>query len=211
MDSPDRELDAALVAAARGGGDPAAYATLVRRHLPAAYAVARAVVLEPADAEDVCQEVFAALYARLDACRPASSFRPWLLASVRNRAISLRRRQRVRAAAVLGSAPWEHDPADPAEGPLADVERADLRARLAAAVATLPEAQRTTVLLHDVEGWRHREVAAVLGVAEGTSRATLFAARRRLRTLLAAVAGTRPAPALAARAPQTIAASDRPR
>jgi RNA polymerase sigma-70 factor (ECF subfamily) len=71
-----------------------------------------------------------------------------------------------------------------AESPLAAAERADLRARLTAALATLPDAQRTVVLLHDVEGWGHREIGALLGVAEGTSRSHLFSARRRLRAQL---------------------------
>jgi RNA polymerase sigma-70 factor, ECF subfamily len=165
-------------------GDARAFDALVRRHLQAAYAVARAIVVEPADAEDVCQDAFTAVLARLEECQPAEKFRAWLLRSVRNRAISFRRWQRVRAAAVLGTGPGEFDLPTTLESPLAAAERADLRARLTDALATLSDAQRTVVLLHDVEGWGHREIAAVLGVAEGTSRATLFAARRRLRAEL---------------------------
>jgi RNA polymerase sigma-70 factor, ECF subfamily len=180
--------DTALVARARTG-DHAAFGVLVRRHLPAAYAVARSVIGERADAEDVCQDAFAAALARLDDCRPAEKFRPWLLRIVRNRAVSFRRWRRVRVAAVLGTAPGETDPPATAESPLAAAERADLRARLTNALATLSEAERTTVVLHDVEGWGHREIAALFGVAAGTSRATLCAARRRLRELLGSDVG----------------------
>jgi RNA polymerase sigma-70 factor (ECF subfamily) len=187
-DAEGRVLDAELVVRARAG-DAAAYGALVRRHLPAAYAVARAVVGERADAEDVCQDAFTAALARLEDCAPGEKFRAWLLRIVRNRAVSFRRWQRVRVAAVLGTAPGETDLPAAGESPLAAAERADLRARLGAALETLTEAQRAVVVLHDVEGWSHRDVAARLGVAEGTSRATLFAARRRLRTALGADLG----------------------
>ena len=176
--------DAVLVARA-AAGDADAFGALVRRHLPAAFAVARSVVGEPADAEDVCQDTFVALLARVEECRPAGSFRAWLLRSVRNRAISFRRWQHVRTAATLGTAPGEVDLPAAGDGPLGAAERAELRERLADALATLPDGQRMTVLLHDVEGRSHREIGELLGIAEGTSRASLFAARRRLRAQLA--------------------------
>lgn len=184
LDAGSGAPDAELVGRARGG-DADAFGVLVRRYLPAAHAVACAVVGERADAEDVCQDAFLRAYERLDDCRPAEHFRRWLLASVRNRAISHRRWRRVRLATVLGTARGEIDVPAPAVGPHADAEHAELRARLAAALETLPEAHRTVVVLHDVEGWRHREIAELLGVAHGTSRAILFAARRRLRAQLA--------------------------
>ena len=186
------ESDATLVARARAS-DAAAFTTLVRRHLPAAYAVARAVVIERADAEDVCQDAFVTAFTRLGECQPAEQFRPWLLRIVRNRAISFLRWQRVRAAAVLGTAPGESDVPSPGESPLAAAERADLRAQLNAALGTLSNAQRTVVILHDVEGWGHREIAALLGVADGTSRSVLFDARRRLRARLSPVLDSAPA------------------
>ncbi len=176
-------MDAALVARA-AAGDADAFGTLVGRHLSAAYAVAHAFVGEPADAEDVCQDTFVALLARIEDCRPADSFRAWLLRSVRNRAISFQRWQRVRTATALGTGPGEVDVPAAEESPYAAAERAELGARLGAALATLPDGQRRTMLLHDVEGWSHREIATLLGIAEGTSRAALFAARRRLRALL---------------------------
>jgi RNA polymerase sigma-70 factor (ECF subfamily) len=190
--APVGASDATLVAQAVAG-DARAVTALVRRHLPAAYAVARAVVTDHADAEDVCQDAFVAVLARLEACQPAERFQAWLLQSVRNRALDVRRRRRVRSALVLGDASGEVDaPGPAADSPLAMAERADLRARLTAARATLTDAQRTVVVLHDVEGWSHREIGALLGVAEGTSRSSLFAARRRLRAQLGPVLGPVP-------------------
>jgi len=178
--SRDAELVARVLA-----GDAEAVRELVRRHLRAAHSVARAVLGNVADAEDACQDAFAAVFARLDQCRPASAFRPWLLRCVRNRAISIRRRQQVRRAEVLGTGAGETDaPAPAAFDPLAAAERAELRGRLAAALDTLSDVQREVLLLHDVEGWKHEEIAAHLGVRPGTSRSYLFSARRRMRAVL---------------------------
>jgi RNA polymerase sigma-70 factor (ECF subfamily) len=178
-----REVDAALVVRA-AAGDAEAFGQLVHRHLRAAYGVARAIVGEPADAEDVCQDTFVAVLAHIEECQPPASFRGWLLRSVRNRAISFRRWQRVRTAAALGTAPGEVDLPAAGESPHAAAERAELGVRLTSALATLSDRQRAAVLLHDVEGRSHREIGERLGIAEGTSRAALFTARRRLRTEL---------------------------
>ena len=185
--------DAELVRGARAG-DAAAFGQLVRRYLATAHGVARAVLGNPDDAEDVCQDAFVAALERLDDCRPEGKFRPWLLTIVRNRAIDLQRRQRVRRAEPLESLSRAaaSDGASAAAlasrdaGPLRMAERAELRAHLEAALAALTDVRREVVLLHDLEGWSHREIAEHLGLAEGTVRAHLFWARRRLRERLSA-------------------------
>lgn len=178
--------DAVLVGRARRG-DAAAMRELVGRHLRAAHGVALVVLGNVADAEDACQDAFAAVFARLDRCRPAHKFRPWLLQCVRNRAISLLRHRTLRSASPLGSAAGEIDaPAPTRHDPLALAERAELRERLAAAVATLRVELREALLLHDVAGWKHHEIAVHLGVREGTSRSYLFDARRQMRAALGA-------------------------
>ena len=68
--------------------------------------------------------------------------------------------------------------------PLASTERSELRGILREALGELTELQREIVLLHDVEGWKHREIAELIGVAEGTVRAHLFHARRAMRETL---------------------------
>jgi RNA polymerase sigma-70 factor (ECF subfamily) len=176
--------DAAFVTRARAG-DAAAFTALVRRHLPTVFAVARSVVVERADAEDVCQDAFVTAFTRLPECQPPEHFRVWLLRITHNRAISLLRRQRVRAVAVLGTGPSESDVPASGESPLAEAERVDTRARLMRALARLPTAQRTMVILHDIDGWGHRDIAALLGIADGASRSTLLDARHRLRAQLA--------------------------
>lgn len=196
------ESDAALVVRARDG-DGAAFGTLVRRHLPAAHGAAYALLGETADAEDVCQDAFVAALAHIDDCRPEEKFRPWLLTIVRNRALDLRRRQRVRAAEPLDER-WEGSTKESGaafgassrdeRGPLGAAEDADARAHLRAALDALTDVRREVVLLHDLEGWTHREIATHLGLAEGTVRAHLFWARRRLRETLSAEFGDRDGP-----------------
>jgi RNA polymerase sigma-70 factor (ECF subfamily) len=64
------------------------------------------------------------------------------------------------------------------------MERTELRERLLDALAEIPEAHREVVLLHDLEGWKHREIGERLGLPEGTVRSHLHHARRRLRQIL---------------------------
>ena len=181
-------VDATLVRAARAG-DRDAFGRLVRRHLEAAHGAAFAVVRDAADAEDVCQDAFVAALERLDDCRPEEKFRGWLLVIVRNRALDLLRRQHVRRAESLDGDPGTRAPdvaALATREPAPDVaaERADARAHLAAALETLTDTRREILLLHDLEGWTHREIAVHLGLAEGTVRAHLFWARRAVRARL---------------------------
>ena len=175
-------VDAALVRQARAG-DREAFGRLVRIHLPAAHAVALSLLGRTDDADDVCQDAFVAALERLESCQPEAKFRPWLLTIVRNRALDVRRRQRVRAAELLD----ETGPGAPPSGlasPLHAAERADARGHLAAALAGLTDVRRDVLLLHDLEGWTHPEIAEHLGVAVGTVRAHLFWARRDLRARL---------------------------
>ncbi|AHG92911.1 RNA polymerase sigma factor, sigma-70 family (plasmid) [Gemmatirosa kalamazoonensis] len=176
--------DAALVRRARAG-DEGAFGALVRKHVRAAHAAALVVLGDAEEADDAVQDAFVSALRRLEDCRPEEKFRPWLLTIVRNRAIDLRRRSRVRRADSLDVV-GETVAASPAQGPLRAAERADARAHLAAALATLTDVRREVVLLHDLEGWSHREIGEHLGLAEGTVRAHLFWARRDLRRRLSA-------------------------
>lgn len=160
------------------GCDPEAFRAMARSSMRAAYAGALAVVSRRADAEDVAQDAMLAAWGKLDTCRDPTRFRAWLLQIVRNRALNWVERRRLRdVPALLGD-----EPADPHAPRLPDL---GLRARLAAALASLPPAQRTIILLHDTEGWTHAEIAAHLGISVLMSRKHLFQARGALRRLLA--------------------------
>ncbi len=174
------EPDARLVERAREG-DTEAFEALVRRHLRAAYLAALAIVAERADAEDVCQDAFITALERLDDCRKPERFVAWLLRIVRNRAHSHRRYLEVRRAAPLRD---DLHAGGGATSPSRAAERAELRSELEEKLSTLPEVQRKVLLLHDLEGWRHREIAERLGLPEGTVRAHLSYARKAMRERL---------------------------
>ena len=166
-----------LVRAARRG-EPPAFDELARRHLRAAFAVALAVLGRPSDAEDVAQEAFVVAIERLDQCREPDRFSGWLLEIVRTRALNALARRARREGP---------DPLDEA-GAHADHGDVALRGRLLSALGELPRVQREVVLLHDLEGWTHAEIAAALGLTEVNCRQHLFTARRALRGGLAALA-----------------------
>ena len=174
------ETDAALIERARKG-DGDAFDALIRRHMRTAYAVALAHTGERDDAEDVCQDAFVTALERLDEVRRPEAFVGWLLQVVRNRAHNLRRRQRVRSALPLdaaGEAPSR------GRGPAGEAEDAELRARLGEALEHLSPMQREVILLYDLQGWTHREIADAVGTSEGAARVHLHHARRALRGLL---------------------------
>jgi RNA polymerase sigma-70 factor, ECF subfamily len=173
------ESDARLVGLARTG-DRSAFEKLVRRHMNGAYAVALAELADAKDAEDAVQDAFISALERLDACRDPTAFGAWLRRIVRNRARSVGRRERVRQTEPLEQVAARQS----ASNPERDLDRAELRRRLEPALAALPPVQRAVVLMHDLEGYRHREIAAELELPEGTVRSHLFLARRALREAL---------------------------
>lgn len=172
------ETDAELVQHVRRG-DRRAAGRLIERYLRACRAVALAVTGVEADADDVCQDAFVAAIERIDDCRDPARFGKWLLQIVRNRARNLVRSHPGRRTVPL-------DDCAPARGgsPIAELEQVELRERLLGALAAIPEQHREVVLLHDLEGWKHREIGERLGLPEGTVRSHLHHARRRLRQIL---------------------------
>jgi RNA polymerase sigma-70 factor, ECF subfamily len=178
------ESDARLVGRALEG-DRAAFEMLVRRHLDAAYAIALAELADARDAEDAVQDAFITALERLDDCRDPAAFGAWLRQIVRNRARTVRRREKLRQTEDITLVVAASSQDDPAR----DLDRSELRERLESALGTLTETQRSVVLMHDLEGYRHREIAHELGIPEGTVRSHLFFARRALRDRLGGADG----------------------
>ena len=167
----EREL---VLAAQRG--DEAAFGRLVRLHQRRAYAVARAIVGTHEDAEDAVQDGFLHAYRALDRFLPDQAFGAWLHRIVANAALDLTRRRKVRAAEELP---------ETVAAPFRDPGEADhLRDRLTAALGLLTDRQRSVIVLHDVEGFKHAEIGGMLGIPEGTARSDLHHARATLRRVL---------------------------
>ncbi|PYP14605.1 MAG: hypothetical protein DMD54_13665 [Gemmatimonadetes bacterium] len=170
--------DPALVAQTLAG-ERAAFGVLVERYAAQARRVARAVLGDPDDADDAAQDGFLSALVKLAQYDSRRPFGPWLMRIVANAATDRRRRRNVRRAEPL-------DPSLVGGGPRPDAAavQSELGDRLRAALAELPERRRTAVVLFDVEGYSHAEIAGILGIPEGTVRSEVFHGRRRLRALL---------------------------
>lgn len=171
--------DHELVRAA-GLGDTAAFEQLYRTHSRRIHAVVwRLAGGNTARAEDLVQEAFIRAWQALPAFRFESAFATWLHRLAVNTALmELRSR--------AGGEDRETD--DAALEFLGTVDTAGQRLReqmdLERAVATLPERARAVLVLHDIEGWKHEEIASELGMAVGSSKAQLHRARNLLRQRL---------------------------
>lgn len=171
------EAERMLVLAAQAG-DTHAFAGLVRLHQRRAYAVARAIVLTHEDAEDAVQEAFLHAYRALDRFRPEQAFGAWLHRIVANASLDIARRRKVRDADELPETVASPRPQRDA------AESDELRDRLRAGLGRLTERQRAVIVLHDVQGFKHAEIGAMLGIPEGTARSDLHHARAALRRQL---------------------------
>ena len=172
--SDERDL---VLAAQRGERE--AFSELVRRHQRRAYVVARSIVVNHEDAEDAVQDAFLHAYKAIGRFLPDQAFGAWLHRIVANAALDVTRRRKVRAAEELPetvASPFR----DPAEA-------GELRQKLREALETLPERQRSVIVLHDVEGYKHAEIGKMLDIPEGTARSDLHYARAQLRRVLEAV------------------------
>jgi RNA polymerase sigma-70 factor (ECF subfamily) len=174
-DASDHESDK-LVARARTG-DRAAFEALYRAHVGRVYAVCLRLSGDRVRAEELTQDAFVLAWRRLASFRGESAFGSWLYRIAVNAALGERRATGRREQRVLAFADPPHGRVDPAASEVAiDMERA---------IAGLPVKARSVYVLHDIEGYRHEEIAAMTGVAVGTTKAQLHRARRLLREALA--------------------------
>jgi RNA polymerase sigma-70 factor, ECF subfamily len=168
-------------------GDRAAFDELFRRHRGVAFRVAYRLLGHEADALDAVQDGFIKVLTHLDRFHGRSSFKTWLLRIVSNAALDIgrQRKRAIRFPQMLGDD--STDRFGPGELPAADEEltRADLRTKIDAALARLPENQRQTFVLHVDGGLAYREIAEVLGISIGTVMSRLYYARQKLKPLLA--------------------------
>jgi RNA polymerase sigma-70 factor (ECF subfamily) len=170
-----------------GSGDREALEELFRRYRGPAYRVAHRLLGQEADALDAVQDGFVKALTHLDSFQGRSSFKTWLLRVVSNAALDLgRQRGRRDVLSLNGSLSPDGESFHPAriDNPTAGLEREDLRRALHGALATLPEAQRQTFVLHSEGGLSYREVADELQISIGTVMSRLYYARQRLRVQL---------------------------
>jgi RNA polymerase sigma-70 factor (ECF subfamily) len=175
-----RQDDLALVERCRKG-DLGAFEEIYATHSRRLYGVAVRMLGNPADADDMLQEIFLAAHRKLDSFRGESALGTWLYRLAVNLCLDYLRSRTGRALHVTDA--LEDEPALPDAG-RGLAERTVTKMDLERALAQLPEGCRTAFVLHDVQGLEHREVGEIMGIAEGTSKSQVHKARMRLRALL---------------------------
>jgi len=158
-------------------GDDGAFERLYREHVGRVYALCLRLTTDARAAEELTQDVFIRVWTRLGSFRGDAAFTTWLHRLTVNVVLHQKRSALRRELRVVTEDPEvleEMSPAAPAERAM-DIDDA---------IAGLPPGARTVFVLHDIEGYRHEEIAELLGIAAGTSKAHLFRARRQLRRVL---------------------------
>ena len=160
-------------------GDLEAFEALYREHCGRIYGLCLRISRDPAQAEELTQEAFIRAWRKLDSFRSGTRFPAWLAKVAVNVALGDRRsRGRRGLHEVQVDDPDRWDPAARAPTPGAGID-------LERAIASLPPGARKVFVLYEVEGFRHQEIADLLGLSQGTSKAQLHRARRILRERLA--------------------------
>lgn len=169
--------DAELVARCRAG-DAGAFETLYRQHAPRLYSLASRMSGSVDDGEDLVQEIFLQAHRKLGSFKGDAALGTWLYRLAVNHCLDFVRSRQAKNTKVTDTLDdTVLQPAAPRETPIARID-------LERAIAGLPDGCRAAFVLHDVEGLDHREVAALLGIAEGTSKSQVFKARMKLRAML---------------------------
>src|SRR3954470_8709134 len=144
-------------------GDAGAFDALVQRYLPRARQLARRIMSDPDDADDLVQDAFLRALDRIATFDATRAFGPWFTRLLVNLGLDQRRKQKVRRTEP-------HDPESFAGGvsPDRELERAELKDSLGKALEALPDRQRLIVTLFEIDGLSTEEVAAMLEVSQVT-------------------------------------------
>jgi RNA polymerase sigma-70 factor (ECF subfamily) len=162
------------VVRAAQSGDLAAFGILYREHVGRVYALCVRLSADRVFAEQLTQDTFVRAWERIATYRGDSSFATWLRRLTVNVVLAERRTasRRSRRVALADDETMAVAMLDRTDDSDIDLERA---------IARLPEGARTVFVLHAIEGYRHDEIAEMIGIAEGTSRAHLYRAREILK------------------------------
>lgn len=171
--------DEELVARVRSG-DEASFGLLMRRHNQRLYRLARAVVRDAREAEDIVQESYVRAFTHLERFEGRASFATWVSRIALHEALARMRRVR-RFAALEEEVNLSDLPAVRSPGPEEQAANRELSAALAAAVDGLPESHRAVFVLREVEGLSTAETAVILGLSEPNVKVRLHRARAALR------------------------------
>ena len=180
--------EAALIKRAKKG-DIAAYNRLVVAYQELVYNVAYRIMNEPQAAEDIAQEAFISAYKALNRFR-GGSFKAWLMRITTNACYDELRRRKRRPQSSLDELTEDNESfaflRAPGEGPEGAQQRMELVRAIEHCLKTLPEEQRITAVLGDVEGYDYNSIAEITSVSLGTVKSRMSRARAKLRECLQA-------------------------
>jgi RNA polymerase sigma-70 factor, ECF subfamily len=176
---PRKEAELDTQAALFQGGDIQAFEAFYREQSPRIFSLACRMAGSTEDGEDLLQEIFLQAYRKRASFKGESSIGTWVYRLALNHCLDYVRSRRAKMAKVTETLDAEasFEPTARRDTPIArlDLERA---------LEQLPDGCREAFVLHDVEGYDHKEVGRMLGIAEGTSKSQVFKARLKLRGLL---------------------------
>lgn len=164
-------------------GDVEAFETLYREHASRLFGLTVRMLGNRTDAEDMLQDIFLTAHRKLPGYRGDARLSTWLFRLATNLCLDHLRSKSARMSHATSSLDDDNaaEYASPSPGPVVGtVQQIDMER----AVARLPAGCRAAFLLHDVEGFEHREVAGMLGISEGTSKSQVHKARLKLRKSL---------------------------
>ena len=176
---------AELIAGARRGEEKA-FETLFHQHKQRVYSLCLRITRNAADAEELTQEAFLQAFRKIHTFRGESAFSTWLHRLTVNIVLMRLRKKRVSEMSLEGSVEKEEfdQPQREFGAPDLTLTGSIDRVQIERAVARLARGYRQIFVLHDVQGYKHHEIAALLGVSVGNSKSQLHKARIKLRTLL---------------------------
>lgn len=185
------------LAFAAGKGDREAFEMLFKHYHSRTYSLCMRILGNPMDAEDITQEVYIQLHKKIKTYRGDSSFTTWLHRITFNQALMLIRKRKTIKEDIavtdegleLSSAHVQHRIENPRKTTIID------NIALENAIEQLPQGYKSVLILHDIKGYEHEEVARILGISIGTSKSQLHKARLALRKLLSKVANPKLLPA----------------
>jgi len=160
-------------------GEVEAFEALYRQHAARLYTLACRMAGSAEDGEDLLQEIFLQVYRKLGSFKGDSAVGTWLYRLALNHCLDYVRSRQAKMSKLT-----ETLDADTSFEPTARRETPIARLDLERAIELLPEGCREAFVLHDVEGFDHKEVGQLLGIAEGTSKSQVFKARMKLRASL---------------------------
>lgn len=168
-------------------GDEEAFGALVQMYYQRVFNIARGFVSEPEEARDLAQQAWLKVWKKLDTFKGHSGFFTWLYRLVTFVCLDYLRKKKRRAETELKETMETHREAgaEPAPSvtpdPVRSLEAGEIRDRFEQALETLSPAQRTAIVLREIEGLTYEEIAAAMKCSKGTVMSRIFYARKNLQ------------------------------